>query len=817
MRRLSEIAACIGARLVGVDREFSSRPRIAIDTRILWQPEDAIFWALPGAFRSGEQYVEKAFEAGVRVAVVSESYPAQNLKEDRSLLIVPNTLEALQRLAACHRSEHPDTYIIAIAGSNGKTIVKEWLAQCLEKGGKKVCKSPLSYNSQIGVPLSVWLIEKEHEVGIFEAGISRPGEMARLWHILRPEAGIFTNLGAAHAAAFNSDLEKLHEKLELFKGCKVLVYRHEGGFPGEEIQAFCQRNGIEQMSWGKQGKLAVKIHEKDAVKTRIVWRNEFLDIPFTEESNVENALHVAAMLHWLGWSLSEIQAALLELKPLNMRLSVEQGLRNTLLINDAYSSDPESFRIALGKLAEIAGNLPKTAVITDFEQLRTDWDFWQRVIQEVRQPLALKRVITIGPSWKKRCTGLEGFVCLDSTDELIQKLPEFNFHNEVILFKGARRYQLEKVIAYLSKQNHQTWVGISVDALHHNLSQFRKHLAPGVRIMVMLKAAAYGSGDSMAYVMRQIQANYVAVAYPDEGIALRRQGYAGPIMVMHVPPVLLPSALEYHLEPVIHSEEQWKGFLPLLRSAVPPPVNVHVEVDTGMHRLGFPYGELKKILSYFKEAQHLIAVKSVFSHFSGADEPAMDYFTRQQWERFKPWAEDFKKCFGPNVLAHIANSAAAARFPEYALDMVRLGIGFYGYGERFNGMELQPAFSWNTTVISVNHVPAGEPVGYGSEAKSAEERKIAVLSLGYADGFSRKLGHGNWVFRLPGGYAPTVGRVCMDMLFVDVSDLDIKPGDQAEVFHEGWGPEEMARRLGTIPYEILTGINLRVRRIMLKE
>lgn len=817
MWSLSEIAAYIGARLEGNDINFLQKPRIVIDTRLLWQPEKGLFWALPGSFRNGEQFVEKAFEMGVRAAVVSEKYLIKPQHQNRSHLIVPDTLSALQKLAACHRRAHEDTMIIAITGSNGKTIVKEWLAQCLERGGKRVCKSPLSYNSQIGVPLSVWLLEKEHEVGIFEAGISQPGEMERLWSILRPDAGIFTNLGTAHAAAFSSDREKLLEKLKLFRGCRALIFRHDGTFPGKEIEDFCKFHGIESFSWGLNGRLTVKIHKRDISHTQVTWQGEILKIPFTEESNVENALNVAAMLHWLGWSFKEIQPALLELRALDMRLSVEQGLRGTLLINDAYSSDAESFRIALGKLSEIAGNLPKTAVLTDFDQIKPDWDFWQEVIQEVRTPLGLKRVITIGPKWKERCAGQEGFVCLDTTEDFIQKLPDFNFHDEVILFKGARRYQLERVIALLNKQTHQTWVEISVDALHHNLTQFRKHLPSGVRIMVMLKAAAYGSGESLAYGMRHLQADYVAVAYPDEGIALRRQGYMGPIMVMHVPPPLLSAVLAHQLEPVIHSEAQWQELLPLIRTLVPPPVNVHVEVDTGMHRLGFPFQEREKVLSWFMEARHWVSVRSIFSHFSGADEPLMDSFTLLQWERFKPWVKDFKQAFGGEVLAHIANSAAAIRFPHYAMDMVRLGIGFYGYGEKAEDMELKPSFSWNTTVISVNRVAGGEPVGYGRDAISTQDRTIAVLSLGYADGFSRKLGHGNWVFKLPGGFAPTVGRVCMDMLFVDVTNCTVKPGDQAYVFHEGWGPEEMADRLGTIPYEILTGINLRVRRIMIKE
>jgi alanine racemase len=817
MRRLSDIAASIGAYLKGTDVEFTKRPRIVFDTRTLWQPENTLFWALPGAFRNGEQYVDKAFDLGVKAAVVSDKYSYNKLTENRSLLIVSDTLEALQKLAAIHRSVHSNTFIIAITGSNGKTIVKEWLAQSLEKGGKKVCKSPLSYNSQIGVPLSVWLLEKEHEIGVFEAGISQPGEMVRLWRILRPQAGILTNIGKAHAAAFTSDREKLHEKLELFKGCKVLIFRYDGGFPAEEIEDFCRLQGIVPFSWGQRGRIRVRIIEKDNTKTRVAWQDGQLDIPFTEESNVENALHVATMLHWLGWSLHDIQPAILELRPLNMRLSVEQGIRGTLLINDAYSSDPESFRIALGKLAEIAGTLPKTAVITDFEQVKSDWDFWQEIIQEVRRPLGLKRVITIGSSWKERCANLEGFICLDSTEDLIQKLPDFNFHDEVILFKGARRYQLERVIDLLNKQTHQTWVEVSLDSLHHNLSQFRKRLPVGVRIMLMLKAAAYGSGESMAYAMRQLQADYVGVAYPDEGFALRRQGYVGPVMVMHVPPSLLSEVLKYQLEPVIHSEEQWQAFLPIIRNSSPPPVNIHIEVDTGMHRLGFPHSDREKVLDWLKSARPWISVRSVFSHFSGSDEPTMDSFTQLQWERFQPWVRDFKKIFGEEVLAHIANSAATARFPQYVLDMVRLGIGFYGYGEMAEEMELRPSFSWNTTVISVNSVPAGEPVGYGKDAIFHKDRTIAVLSLGYADGFSRKLGHGNWVFKLPGGIAPTVGRVCMDMLFVDVTDINVKIGDQAMVFHEGWGPLEMARRLGTIPYEILTGINLRVRRIMIKE
>ncbi|MCS6980103.1 MAG: alanine racemase [Flavobacteriales bacterium] len=815
---LSHIAHVVRGQLQGPDVAWTQKPRLVFDTRQIWDGPSTVFWAIKGPSRHGEDFVTAAFEAGVPAVVVSDQYKVKPEWQQKSYVVVPNVLEALQKLAAWQRRRFPEKNVVAITGSNGKTIVKEWLARALLSLGKKVCRSPLSYNSQLGVPISVWQLDAGHDFGLFEAGISKPGEMGKLEAIIQPTHGIFTNLGSAHSAHFEGDLHKLQEKLILFRNCKYLVFRNDRSFPGEYVEAFCRERGIHMWSWGAQGVWRPKIKKVSSNRTEIVWDEGGIILPFSEEYNIENALHVLAFLVFSGVPVRHMEALPAQWYPLPMRLSVDEGLRNTILINDTYSSDPESFQIALGKLAEVAGLGPKTAVITDFDDIKQDWAYWKKVLEEMRRPLNIQRIITVGAGWLEHVQGNPGFICLKTTEELIDRLAEFNFHDETILFKGARKYALERVIGLLSRKTQQTWVEISADALRHNVHQYRVYLKERARIMLMLKAAAYGSGEGMAFAIRQVAADYVAVAYPDEGVELRRRGLQLPVMVMHVPPAFIPTALEYRLEPVLHSAEYMQEWVLALRDLGAEKVPAHFEVDTGMHRLGFPHDTMSQVWPQMVEAaQKFFHVRSIFSHLSGADDPAMENFTRKQFERFLPWVQQAKQAFGQGVLAHIANSAAAFRFPEMALDMVRLGIGFYGYGEGQAGLDLRGTFSWYTTVLAVKLVPPGEPVGYGLEGVADRERKIAVLGLGYADGFSRRLGRGVWSFRFSDGRAPTVGRICMDMTLCDVTELQVQPGDTAAVFHPGWGPEEMGRLLGTIPYEVLTGINLRVRRIIVKE
>ncbi|MCX7767457.1 MAG: alanine racemase [Flavobacteriales bacterium] len=817
MYKLSTIAQIVGGELDGPDYVFFEKPRLSIDTRIIWRGDQSIFWALKGSGRDGKEFVPDAFKKGVRAAVVPKSYRPREQNEG-TLIRVEDTLAALQELARYHRQHWHSGPVIGITGSNGKTIVKEWLAWALEQNGYKVCKTPLSYNSQIGVPLSVWLLEERHQIGIFEAGISQPGEMERLRRIIEPKIGIFTNLGRAHSEGFISDEQKLLEKLGLFGGCEVLIFRDEGKFPAAQIRSFCREHRIQSYSWGGSGDWRIERIQKIASGTEVVFENgDFIQIPFQEPAYVENAMHVATTLRCLGLNLEGIKSCLKGLFPLQMRLSVSEGLRNTILINDAYSSDPESFREALGKLAHVGYGMPKTAIITDFDQVKQEVGFWEEILEEVRKPLGLHRIITVGEEWSKRVSGKVGFICLKDVGELRDRLPEFNFHDEVILFKGARRFKLESVLDLLSRQMHRTWLEVSVDALEHNIRAYRRMLPPNVRVMVMLKAAAYGSGEGLGYLCRHLSVDYIAVAYPDEGIILRKQGVALPIMVMHVPPGQFGKVLEHRLEPVIHSKMQWKSFLDEIRGVGDLPVAIHVEVDTGMHRLGFPWHELRETVELFRKESDRIAIKSIFSHLSGADDPSMDAFTRRQIERFKPWVKSFKEAFGKDVWAHIANSAGAARFPETAMDMVRLGIGFYGYGSQAKQLGLRESFRWYTTVITVQTVPPGDPVGYGTDAVSDKPQTVAVLGVGYADGFNRLLGHGRWQVEWNGHKVPTIGRVCMDMTFVDVTGLDVGPGDTMALFHEGWGPEEMAKMCGTITYEMLTGIGARVRRVVVQE
>ena len=822
---LKKIAQIINGKLIGSNIIFSEKPLLAFDTRKIRIPEETIFLAIDGPFRSGTEFLRDAIEKKVKSFVFPKREENNIYKNysnnDLGFIIVENVIQALHQLVIYHRIKFDCTTIIGITGSNGKTIVKEWIANSLSNFQESVCKSPLSYNSQIGVPLSVWNLEAGIKYGIFEAGISKSGEMELLQKIIQPHVGIFTNLGSAHSLNFSSDKEKLEEKLILFKDSKSLVFRNDGLWWSYEIQAFCRKHNVEMWDWGlKASRLRIIEIKKRDHETQIIFSNKNkLIIPFTDDGSVENAIHVAVALYLLGYDEGKVRNEIKRLSSVDMRLKVIPGIRNTLLINDTYSSDPESFLVALEKLNEISEGYQKTLVITDFDQIKSQELFWKKILKELPRFGKIYRLVAIGPILNDifKNTEQKNIITIIKTEDLIKILPEINFKDEAILFKGARKYRLENVIQQLSKRTHHSWLEISLDALYHNLMQYKTFLGSNIKIMVMLKASAYGSGEDMALAMNFLPLDYIAVAYLDEAIALRKNAIKYPIMVMNVPPELLELVIDYNVEPVIHNWDILNTYHAQLNLLGYSGLPIHIEIDTGMHRLGFSYKEVYTLAEFLRNNNKLFHVKTIFSHFSGADEISMEGFTQLQIDRFNLSRSVFKKFLGSDIKFHICNSAGAIRYPEAKYDMVRLGIGFYGYVSDKKNLDLKSSLNWKTTIISIKEVPAGEPVGYGNDAIYNNNRRIAVLPIGYADGFDRKLGNGRWFVKHKFGYIPTIGRICMDMMMIDVTGLNVTIGDEIEIFHEGFEPEEMAEKTGTIPYEILTRISPRIKRILVKE
>lgn len=778
------------------------------DSRKLTPSEGTLFFAIEGERHDGHNYLEALIKDGIRQFVVEKDVTIKT-SEPINLIKVNSAQLALQQVAAYKRNLYQPT-VVGITGSNGKTIVKEWLAQLLAPY-KTIIKSPGSYNSQIGVPLSVWQLEKQHQVAIFEAGISKPGEMLPLEEIIKPTIGIFTNIGPAHDEGFSSRKQKVKEKALLFAHAQKVIYCKDY----KEIDKELNQKGF---TWGKDKDSDIvisEINKQDSTcEIGLVYENNWYTflLPFNTDAAIENAMHCIAFMLDQRYSTIEIQSGLDHLRAVKMRLELKRGINGCQLIDDTYNSDLGGLQVAIDFLVSQKQHHKKTAIISDMLQTGLQGEQLYDAIGRLIKAAKIDRLIAIGPDCSRYLNDVAE-VTYASTKEFLKHHDLSSFEKELILIKGARKFAFEQIVKQLEEKIHGTQLEINLDALTHNLNYFRSKLDPSTKLMVMVKAFAYGSGSlEIANLLQHHRVDYLGVAYADEGVALRRNGINLPIMVMNPSEDSFEKLREYQLEPEIYNPGIFKKFLLFLEKD--EKAAIHLKLETGMHRLGFTASDIDHLIEVLN-ANKNIRIKSLFSHLAGADEGVHDDFSNDQARQFDAMSERILSALSYKPLRHLVNSSGIMRFPKYHYDMVRLGIGLYGVGARDKDQERLAAISSLKTIVSqINHLKDGDTVGYGRKGKVDRDTRIATIAIGYADGFSRAFSNGAGKVYIHDKLAPVIGNVCMDMTMVDVSHIDeVKEGDEVEIFGSNLTIAEVAGFINTIPYEILTNVSQRVKRV----
>lgn len=819
----AEIASMAKGTLVGKSGE-QVLSVILTDSRKLASPLLTIFFALKTSRGDGHRYIENLYQQGVRYFCVS-AIPGKDLP-DACFILVEDTLKSLQKLAAAHRARFTCP-VIGITGSNGKTIVKEWLWLLLTPE-KTIVRSPKSYNSQIGVPLSVWQMNALHTLAIFEAGISQPGEMEQLKEIINPTLGILTNIGHAHDQFFSSQKQKTDEKLRLFSDVEKLVYCSDNPMIDECIAA--SDLTIDRLfSWGRNEKANLRITntfvEKATTRITALHHGHELSIviPFTDEASIENAIHCWAVMLLFGYGPDVTAIRMQKLQRVAMRLEMKEGINNCSVINDTYSSDPESLAIALDFLLQQNQHTERTVILSDLLQGRSDDE--SALYKSIGRLLSSKGVtkfIGIGQALERyKKEFVMDSVFYPTTESFLAQFNPSRFRNESILLKGARLFGFERINEMLQQKSHETVLEVNLDALVHNLNYYRSLLNPGTRLMAMVKAFSYGSGSfEIANILEYHRADYLAVAYADEGVELRRAGISLPIMVMNPEDSGMEAILRHSLEPEIYNFRS----LHMLEKAIgsynlpdDQTIHVHLKLDTGMHRLGFEAEDLDKLVQKLKSIPQ-IKVRSVFSHLVGSDDPDSDEFTGIQIEIFMKMSEQLKHAFPYGFMRHILNSAGISRFPEAQFEMVRLGISLYGIAATPEEQKLlETVTSLKTSISQIKTIRTGDSVGYDRAWVAKKDSTIATIPIGYADGLSRQLSNGRGQMMVSGKLVPVAGNICMDMTMLDITGIRASEGDEVIVFGEGLPITRLAAAMGTIPYEILTGISRRVKRIYFQD
>ncbi|MBL7962735.1 MAG: bifunctional UDP-N-acetylmuramoyl-tripeptide:D-alanyl-D-alanine ligase/alanine racemase [Flavobacteriales bacterium] len=811
---LLALAEAAGGHLVQGDGSLHVE-HLVLDSRKPLPAEGALFFAIRSARHDGHQHLRDLYTRGVRAFVVQD--PAPLLGTDAQVVVVQDSVDALQRMAAWHRA-HFHTPVVGITGSNGKTVVKEWLYQILRETTHMV-RSPGSWNSQVGVPLSVWNMDATHALGVFEAGISRPGEMERLRTIILPTLGIFTNIGPAHAENFSDDHAKAREKLLLFTSCEALVYCRDHAAVHAAVQEAHLAQRVKLCDWSREGSAWLHVtredHDRDGAQLTVLHdhRESVFRVPFADAASVENALHGIALLLHLGHDPEWIAGRLLHLGPVAMRLEMVDGVHGSTLINDAYSNDTASLAIALDHLNAIAGERPRVVVLSDIlesgEEAAQLYGRVGRLLKRAR----VDRLIGIGPQLAAHASSLPPGSFHSSAEAMLAEVDAESLREAAVLVKGARTFGLERVVAQWQEKVHGTVLEIDLEAVRHNLDHYRAQVRPGVQLMAMVKAFGYGGGAvELARLFAHHRVHYLGVAYADEGVALRQAGIRLPVMVMNPEPVPWSTLQRFNLEPVVYNERSLREAMAHTRDhAEAPPV--HLKIDTGMHRLGFTPDEVPHLVNTLRDAHHLRAA-SIFSHLAASEAPEHDAFTREQIVQFSAAAEALCAVLPERPLLHLANSAAVKRFPEAQFNMVRLGIGLHGIGaDATETALLRPAATLRSPIAQLRTVQPGESVSYGRRHRVATPQRIATLPIGYADGLPRKLGNGHGRMWVQGQAAPFVGSICMDMCMIDVTGINCREGDDAVLFDPAHPVTEVAHDLGTIAYEVLTAISPRVKRV----
>ncbi|WP_207495623.1 bifunctional UDP-N-acetylmuramoyl-tripeptide:D-alanyl-D-alanine ligase/alanine racemase [Aridibaculum aurantiacum] len=819
MYPISTIAEVLNARSV-LAEPGTAIEHLLTDSRRLVMAAATLFFGIETSRRNGSDFVSELYAAGVRNFVVKNEFDPSPFPL-ANFVYVDDPLVALQQLVAWHR-RHFNLPVIGITGSNGKTIVKEWLYQLLY-ADQNIVRSPKSFNSQVGVPLSVWQLNEQHTLAIFEAGISMPGEMSVLENIIKPTIGVLTNIGEAHGANFASKQEKLQEKFQLFAGAKMIACNNGDALIENYLHEHQEANVF---TWGYKGKdLRLLSVEKKGNQSLLVaeYKNAevSITIPFSDNASIENAISCWCILLLMGVPNEVISRRMQLLQPVEMRLQMKRGINNCSIINDSYSNDISSLNIALDFLQQQAGKQKATVILSDLGESGHAVKQYSKVAAALLR-YKIDKFVGIGNdlcSFESLFSGLPDRHFFRSVEEFKQQLPLITFRDEVILVKGARVFEFEQIGSLFEQQVHQTVMEVNLSAMVNNLKQFHQYLKPTTKVMAMVKAFSYGSGSAeVASVLQYHKVDYLAVAYADEGVELRKAGIHMPVMVMNPEDVTFPVLLQYNLEPEMYSLDLLNSFCSYVEKQGVEQVGIHIKLDTGMHRLGFEHEDVEELLAYL-QAHKTLVVKSVFSHLVGSEEQEHDAFTQYQGKTFNGFVQRLKQVIDYPFITHISNSAAIFRHPNMQYDMVRLGIGLYGIDtSASNVLQLQPVATLRTTISQIRKVKAGESVGYSRKGMLQKDATIATIRIGYADGFRRKLGNGNGKVFLKGATAPVVGNVCMDMTMIDVSDIeDVKEGDAVEIFGPNLPVEQLAKWCETIPYEIMTNISLRVKRVYYEE
>jgi alanine racemase len=804
----SQLSSIAPGRIISITKDLPIT-EVITDSRKPILTEGSCFFAIKGERHDGHTFIETLYRAGVRQFVVERELSTVNLP-DANIFLTHSALEVLQKTAAFHRSQF-DLKIIGITGSNGKTIVKEWLHQLLSPGFV-IVKNPGSYNSQLGVPLSILQIRSHHELGIFEAGISRPGEMEVLANIIRPTIGIFTNIGSSHDEGFRDRTEKVREKLKLFSGAQTLIYCSDHEEVDKEARATLK--GTKLVGWGTHPRAGVRVSYSgnEVVITDDQGRSTFT-LPLRESIHKENALHCILTMRHLNIAQAEIQSRLNSLKSVPMRLELKQGVNQCLLIDDTYNNDLAGLQLSLDFLSG-QQKARKGLILSDILQSGLNPRDLVYEITKVLKPHALQRLIGIGPILSAH-KDMFGFIpektFFADTEAFLQNFPETYFHDAAVLIKGARPFRFENIVYRLESKIHGTVMEVDLAAVVHNLNFFKSRLKPGVKLMVMVKAFAYGSGsEEVASLLQYHCVDYLGVAYADEGVALRRNHITLPIMVMNPSEESFNLLTENNLEPEIYSMRLLQSLIASLRGN---PCKIHVKIDSGMHRLGFGEHDVDEMTGLLRQHRE-IEVISIFTHLAGSDESEHDAFTRQQAVTFEKLALRVSSSLGIRPLLHALNSPGILRFPDLQFNMVRLGIGLHGVdptNEKHPG--LQPVATLKTVISQIRHVDAGETIGYGRRGVANMPMKLATIAIGYADGFSRSNSRGVGEVVVNGKRASVVGNVCMDMTMIDITGIEAEEGDVVTIFGKELPITEVASRVNTIPYEILTNTSERVKRV----
>jgi len=794
------------------------------DSRRLIYPDTSLFFAITTGQNDGHLYVEELMQRGVFNFVVKTNFDTSAFP-NANFLKVNDVLVALQIIATHHRAQF--TYpVIGITGSNGKTIVKEWLNQLLANR-YHIIRSPRSYNSQIGVPLSVWEMEKKHQLAIFEAGISQKGEMEVLANMIQPTIGILTSIGTAHQEGFESEAEKRNEKWKLFQNAQVIIaplselalddndVTHHSGCPSV-------------ITWCRSGAATLKIQSETIIQGHTHLQANYLGadlqlvVPFTDLISVNNTITCLLTLLHLQVPMSEIQEGINQLRHLDMRMQIKKGIQHCYILNDSYSNDVHSLQLALTYATQQAGALPITLILSDVAQFNQDAVQYDQLLQQLAV-FPIKKLIAIGPHLAKALQKHKGLhnkgvhvISFDTTQQFIHQMDIYSFKEEFILIKGARIFELEKINELLQLQVHKTMAEINLTTLVDNYKKIKTVVGPKVKMMAMVKAFGYGSGSvEVARILQFHHVDYLSVAYADEGVALRQAGIHLPIMVMNVDETTFDTLVKYHMEPEIFSFTQYQQFNEYIKNQAISNFPIHIKLNTGMNRLGFDMDTIENLCDLLKSNSQL-KVQTIFSHLSASGNKSLENFTHQQLNLFNTAAAKIETVLGYTTLKHIANSDAILLDPIFHLDMVRLGIGLYGTSQ--GPIDLAPVVQLTTTISQIRHLKKGDTVGYNRAGVLLRDSIIATVRLGYADGYSRHLGLGKGAMWLNGLLAPIVGDICMDMTMIDITDIpSVSEGDSVQVFGKNLAITQVAKWAGTIPYEILTSIGQRVKRIYISD